>query len=183
MKSWILSLFLFSLITTTAFSADNQQTARMQSSLEEFKEFSEAMEGRWMSEIIWITDWPGYGKKGDTALGYAEWQIGLDGKVVDGRDYAGPGSSRSFIYYDEYKKQITEHVVSSGGNVWIHYIYKNNGEWNYKITGSTGNGKEITGSAIRYISDQGKTHRFIGEMFIDGEDLDPLRDTYRRVGD
>ena len=183
MKSWIFSLFLFSLITTTVFSADNQQPASMQSSLEEFKEFSEAMQGRWMSEIIWITDWPGYGKKGDTALGYAEWAIGLDGKVVDGRDYAGPGSSRSFIYYDEYKKQITEHVVSSGGNVWIHYIYKNNGEWNYKITGSTGNGKEITGSAIRYISDQGKTHRWIGEMFIDGEDLDPLRDTYRRVGD
>jgi len=56
MKFWILSLFCFSLITTTAFSADNQQTSRMQSSSEEFKEFSEAMQGRWMSEIIWITD-------------------------------------------------------------------------------------------------------------------------------
>ena len=95
----------------------------------------------------------------------------------------GPGSGRSFMYYDEYKKQITEHVVTSGGNVWIHYIYKDNGEWNYKITGSTGDGKEITGSAIRYISDQGQTHRWIGEMFIEGEDLDPLRDTYRRIGD
>ena len=183
MKYWILNLLFFLLITTTSFSADNQQTAGLQSSPEEFKEFSEAMQGRWMSEIIQITDWPGYGKKSDTALGYAEWQIGLDGRVIDGRDYAGPGSSRSFIYYDEYKKQITEHVVSSGGNVWIHYIYKNNGEWNYKITGSTGNGKEITGSAVRYISDQGQTHQWVGEMFIDGEDLDPLRDTYRRVGD
>ena len=125
MKFWILSLFCFSLITTTAFSADNQQTSSMQSSPEEFKEFSEAMQGRWMSEIIWITDWPGFGRKGDTVTGYAEWQIGLDGKVVNGREYIGPGSGRSFIYYDEYKKQITEHVVDSGGNVWIHYIYKN----------------------------------------------------------
>jgi hypothetical protein len=62
-------------------------------------------------------------------------------------------------------------------------IYKENGEWNYKITGSTGDGKEITGSAIRYISDQGQTHRWIGEMFIDGEELDPLRDSFRRIGD
>ena len=183
MKYWILNYFCISLISLTAFAADNEQTSDMQSSPEEFREFSEAMQGRWMTEIVWITDWPGFGKKGDTVTGYSEWQIGLDGNVVNGREYAGPGSIRSFIYYDEYKKQITEHVVSSGGNVWVHYIYKNNGEWNYKITGSTGDGKEVTGSAIRYISDQGQTHRWIGEMFIEGEDLDPLRDTYRRIGD
>ena len=122
MKFWILNLFCFSLIATPAFSADNQETSGMQSSPEEFKEFSEAMQGRWMSEIIWITDWPGFGRKGDTVTGYAEWQIGLDGKVVNGREYIGPGSGRSFMYYDEYKKQITEHVVTSGGNVWIDVL-------------------------------------------------------------
>ena len=183
MKYWILNCFYISLISTAAFAADNEQTSDMQSSPEDFREFSEAMQGRWMSEIIWITDWPGFGRKGDTATGYAERQIGLDGKVVHGTEYLGPGSGRSLIYYNEYTKQITEHIVTSGGNVWIHYIYKNNGEWNYKITGSTGDGKEITGSAIRYISDQGQTHRWVGEMFIDGEDLDPLRDTFRRIGD
>jgi 23S rRNA pseudouridine2605 synthase len=62
-------------------------------------------------------------------------------------------------------------------------LLTNDGEWNYKIMGSTGEGKEITGSAIRYISDEGQTHKWIGEMFIDGERLDPLRDTYRRIGD
>ncbi|MDE0745819.1 MAG: hypothetical protein OSB66_08815, partial [SAR202 cluster bacterium] len=130
-----------------------------------------------------INDWPGFGKRGDSVTGYVEYQIGEGGKVINGRYYAGPGSATDLIYYDVGKKQILEHQVSSGGNVWVNIIYKENGEWNYKITGSTGDGKEITGSAIRYISDQGQTQRWIGEMFIDGEELDPLRDSFRRIGD
>ena len=183
MKSWLACLFCLALIATPAFSADNEQMTSMQSTPEEFKEFSQVMQGRWISEIIWITDWPGFGKKGDSVTGYEEYQIGQGGKVISGRGYAGPGSMTSLIYYDVGKKQILDHQVSSGGNVWVMVIYKENGEWNYKITGSTGDGKEITGSAIRYISDQGQTHRWIGEMFIDGEELDPLRDSFRRIGD
>lgn len=179
----ILNLVCISLISTTVFSADNDQDSSLQSTPEEFREFSEAMQGRWMSEIIWINDWPGFGERGDSVTGYAEYQISEDGKVLTGRFYAGPGSATILTYYDEGKKQILEHQVSSGGNVWVNLVYKENGEWNYKITGSTGDGKEITGSAIRYISDQGQTQRYIGEMFIDGEELDPLRDSFRRIGD
>ena len=183
MKTWLTGLFCLTLIATPAFPADNEQMTSMQSTPEEFKEFSQVMQGRWISEIIWITDWPGFGKKGDSVTGYEEYQIGQGGKVINGRGYAGPGSMTSLIYYDVGKKQILDHQVSSGGNVWVMVIYKENGEWNYKITGSTGDGKEITGSAIRYISDQGQTHRWIGEMFIDGEELAPLRDSFRRIGD
>ena len=183
MKHMIMNLFCISLISITAFSAENDQDPILQSTPEEFREFSEAMQGRWMSEIIWINDWPGFGERGDSVTGYAEYQIGEDGKVLTGRFYAGPGSATILTYYDEGKKQILEHQVSSGGNVWVNLVYKENGEWNYKITGSTGDGKEITGSAIRYISDQGQTQRYIGEMFIDGEELDPLRDSFRRIGD
>ena len=183
MKTWSTCLFCLTLIATPAFPADNEQTTSMQSTPEEFKEFSQVMQGRWISEIIWITDWPGFGKKGDSVTGYAEFQIGEDGKVINGREYAGPGSITSLIYYDVGKKQILEHAVSSGGNVWVHLIYIEIGEWNNKITCSTGDGKVVTGSAIRYISDQGQAHRWIGEMFIDGEELDPLRDSFRRIGD
>ena len=183
MKSWLACFFCLALIATPAFPADNEQTTSMQSTPEEFKEFSQVMQGRWISQIIWINDWPGFGKRGDSVTGYAEYQIGEGGKVLNGRFYAGPGSATVLTYYDEGKKQILEHQVSSGGNVWVNLIYKENGEWNYKITGSTGDGKEITGSAIRYISDQGQVQRYTGEMFIDGEDLDPLRDSFRRIGD
>ena len=183
MKPWLTCFFCLTLIATPAFSADNEQAASMQSTPEDFEEFSQVMQGRWISEIIWINDWPGFGERGDSVTGYAEYQISEDGKVLTGRFYVGPGSATILTYYDEGKKQILEHQVSSGGNVWVNLIYKENGEWNYKITGSTGDGKEITGSAIRYISDQGQTQRYSGEMFIDGEELDPLRDSFRRIGD
>ena len=182
MKFWLTGFFCLTLIATPWVSANQEQTTSMQSSLEDFNEFSQVMQGRWISEIIWITDWPGFGERGDTATGYAEFQIAEDGRVITGREYLGPGSMTSLAYYDVGKGQIFQHVVSSGGNVWNNIIYKENGEWNYQIMGSTGDGKEITGSAIRYISDQGQTHRWTGEWFIDGEKLDPLRDTYRRLG-
>ena len=183
MKSWLTGVCCLVLIGSTIVSATQEQATLMESSLEEFHEFSQAIQGRWRSEIIWINDWPGYGKRGDTETGFAEFQISHNGRVVTGREYTGPGSDKSLLYYDVRKKQIIQQVVSSGGNLFTHLIYKNDGEWNYKIMGSTGEGKEITGSAIRYISDEGQTHKWIGEMFIDGEMLDPLRDTYRRIGD
>ncbi|MDP6095367.1 MAG: hypothetical protein QGG67_05160 [Gammaproteobacteria bacterium] len=183
MNFWLAGFCCLALIATSAVSANQEQTTSMQSSLEDFKEFSQAMQGRWISEIVWINDWPGFGKRGDTEIGYTEFQIAQNGRVMTGRGYAGPGSDISLTYYDVGKGQIFQHVVSSGGNVWTHIIYKENDEWNYNIMGSTGDGKEITGSAIRYISDQGQTHRWLGEMFIDGEKLDPLRDSFRRIGD
>ena len=183
MKSWLTGFFCLTSIATPWVSANQEQTTSMQSSLEDFNEFSQVMQGRWIPEIIWITDWPGFGERGDTATGYAEFQIAEDGRVITGREYLGPGSMTSLAYYDEGKRQIFQHVVSSGGNVWNNIIYREGGERNFKVMGSTGDGKEITGSAIRYISDQGQTHRWLGQWFIDGEQLDPLRDTYRRIGD
>ena len=183
MKSWLIGVCCLVLIGFAGVVETEAQAETMQSSLDEFYEFGEVIQGRWVSEIIWINDWPGYGKRGDTDTGYAEYQISHNRRVVTGREYAGPGSDRSLLYYDASKQQIVQQVLSSGGNLFTHLIYKKDGEWNYKIMGSTGEGQEITGSAIRYISDQGQTHRWIGEMFIDGERLDPLRDTYRRIGD
>jgi len=91
--------------------------------------------------------------------------------------------NRSLLYYDVRKKLKIQQVVCSGGNLFIHRIYKKDAEWNYKIMESTGEGKKITGSAIRYIADEGQLHKWIGKIFIDGERLDPLRDTFCRIGD
>ena len=183
MKSWLTGFFCLTLIATPWVSANQEQTTSMQSSLEDFREFSQVMQGRWIADIVWINDWPGFGERGDTVTGYADYQIAENGRVLTGREYLGPGSMTSITYYDVVKKQILSHAVSSGGNVFNNIIYKDNGEWNYKVMGSTADGKELTGSAIRYISDQGQTHRWTGEWFLDGEKLDPLRDTYRRIGD
>jgi len=193
MKSWIptvaltTSCLLGLLFVTstgssaTALAADDNQ--KMQSSPEDFKEFCQAMKGRWIGEVIWITDWPGFGKKGDKVTTYVEWTIGEGGKVLLGRFYGGPGSATFMAHYDARARQIKDRWVSSGGNVWNHLVYKKDGEWHYHTTGSTGDGQEITGSSIRHLSDDGKTQRWMGLWKIDGKALDPLRDVYRRIGD
>ena len=57
------------------------------------------MQGRWISEILWITDWPGFGERVDTSTGYAEYQVAEDGNVLVGerpasRPTAGGGLTK-----------------------------------------------------------------------------------------
>ena len=165
----------------TAKAADGKN--KMQSTKADFKEFCQMMQGRWIGEVIWITDWPGYGKKGDKVTGYEEWTIGEGGQVLQGRFYGGPGSSTGLMHYDAGARQIQGRWVSSGGNVWNQVIYKKDGKWHFETTGSIADGKKIKGSGIRHISDDGKTHRLTGNAKIDGKELDPLRDVWRRIGD
>ena len=155
----------------------------LQSSREDFEEFCRVMEGRWIGDVIWITDWPGFGKKGDKVIAYQEWRVVEGGKGLLGRFYGGPGSGSTLVRYDVRTRQIRDRSVSSGGSVWNHLIYKKDGKWHYKTSGSTGEGKKITGSSIRHISDDGKTHRWLGTWEIDGNKLDPLRHVFRRIGD
>ncbi len=183
MKSWLAGLFCLGIAVPVASLANQDPATSMQSSVDDFREFSRVMQGRWISEIIWITDWPGFGERGDTATGYAEYQIAEDGNVLTGREYQGGGSITSVAYYDPGERRIVQHWVGSGGNVMHFVFYKENGEWNYMLTGTTVDGKTIEGAGIRYITDRGQTHRFSGEWFIDGEKLDPLRDSFRRLGD
>ena len=180
-KQILITLFL-GIMATTAFSGHHEEEKTMQSSFADFEAFSQAMQGRWLSKIIWITDWPGFGKKGDEVTGYAEYQIAEGGKVLNGRMYAGPGTVTVIAYYDEGNKLIKETMVSSGGNVWNNTIFQRNGEWTYHVSGSTGDGKEITGWAKRVFTDDGKQHRWVGQWEIDGIALDPLRDSFRRIG-
>ena len=86
-KQILITLFL-GIISTAAFSGHHEEEKTMQSSFADFEAFSQAMQGRWLSKIIWITDWPGFGKKGDEVTGYAEYQIAEGGKVLNGRMYA-----------------------------------------------------------------------------------------------
>ena len=141
------------------------------------------MQGRWIGEVIWITDWPGFGKKGDKVTAYEEWTIGEGGQVLQVRFYGGPGSVTGLVHYDAGARQIQRRGVSSGGNVWNSIVYKHDGKWHFETTGSIADGKKIKGSGIRHISDDGKTHRLTGNAKIDGKELDPLRDVWRRIGD
>ena len=179
----LMTVALGMLVFTNGFSAHHETEDSMSSSFEDFQSFTHAMQGRWLAKIIWINDWPGFGKKGDEVTGYAEYQMGEGGRVLNGRTYAGPGTLTHLIYYDEGKKMIHETMVSSGGNVWNNTIYKKDGEWNYLVSGSTGEAKKITGTAKRVFSEDGQTNRWLGQWQVDGVALDPLRDSFQRIGD
>ncbi len=156
---------------------------KMQSTRADFTAFCQAMQGRWLGEVIWVTDWPGFGKKGDKVTAYSDFRTSLNGHVLLGRFNGGPGAGTSMFHYDAGKRQIHGRWVSSGGNVWNLVIYKQNGNWHQAETGSTVDGKPISAAIVRHISDDGKTHRLSGTIEVDGKQADPVRDVWRRIGD
>ena len=172
-----------SLVLASYVQAAHHEGKVMKSSFSDYESFVSAMQGRWLAKIIWINDWPGFGKRGDEVTGYAEYQLRDDGRVLNGRTYVGPGSLTHLIYYDEGKQQIQETMVSSGGNVWNNTIYKKNGEWTYRVSGSTGDGDSITGTATREFSADGQRNQWLGQWKVNGVELDPLRDSFQRIGD
>ena len=179
----VLFLTLGLLVVASSVEAGHHDEKAMQSSFSDYQSFADAMQGRWLAKIIWINDWPGFGKRGDEVTGYAEYQFSDDGRVLNGRTYVGPGSLTHLIYYDEGKKKIQETMVSSGGNVWNNTIYKKDGEWTYHVSGSTGDGEAITGTAKREFSADGQRNKWLGQWKVNGVELDPLRDSFQRIGD
>ena len=155
----------------------------MQSTRADFQEFCQAMQGRWIGDLIWITDWPGFGKKGDKVTAYSDYRISHNGNVLQGRFNAGPGLGIGLYHYDAGKKQIEGRWVSSGGSVWNQVIYKKDGQWHNHETGSVADGRPIVMSSIHHFSDDGKTHRRSGSVKVDGKDQEPFQDIFRHIGD
>ncbi len=175
---------LYSMVSVPAINAvEAKAKVKTTSSQKDFKDFCEISKGRWIGEVIWITDWPGFGKKGDKVTAYTDFAVGEGGNVMTGRFYAGPGSGTILVHYDARTRQIWERAISSGGNVWNHLVYKHDGDWHVQTTGSTSDGKKISGHSIRSFTDKGKTQRWSGTWTIDGKKLDPLRDVFRRLDD
>ena len=140
------------------------------------------MQGRWLGEVVWGTDLPGFGKKGDKITGYSDFRISHNGSVMQGRFNAGPGSGIGLYHYDAGKKQIQGRWVSSGGSVWNQVIYKKSGQWHEYETGSVADGRPIVMSSIRQISNDGKTHKRVGSTKIGGKLQDPLQDVWHHIG-
>ena len=193
MKNWTLVAALttccLSGLAWVSFSQSSQTAqaaepaGKMQSTRADFQEFCQAMEGRWIGEVIFVTDWPGFGKKGDKVTAYSDFRISHNGNVLQGRFNAGPGLGIGLYHYDAGKKQIEGRWVSSGGSVWNQVIYKKDGQWHNHETGSVADGRPIVMSSIHHFSDDGKTHRRSGSVKVDGKDQEPFQDIFRHIGD
>ncbi|MBI4625731.1 MAG: hypothetical protein HY736_21235 [Verrucomicrobia bacterium] len=164
------------LIALTALPAFGQQSTR-----EDFKEFCQAMAGRWLGDVTWIMDWPGFGKRGDKVTAYAENKIAEDGHALHLRFFGGPGSGSSMAVYDAGAKQIRWSGGDSGGTTFVSIVSKQNGKWASAETGSHADGTKYEGKYTVTISDGGNTHTWAGSTKITGKKADELKDVWRRV--
>lgn len=152
-----------------------------QATREDFKEYCQAMVGRWVGDVTWIADWPGVGKRGDKVTAYTEIKASEDGHAVLGRFFGGVASSAWIVVYDAGAKQIRNSGVDSGGTAWVAILYKKDGKWMSAETGSLPDGAKYDGLFSVAISDNGNTHRWTGAMKLPGKKTDELNEVWRRV--
>lgn len=152
-----------------------------ESTREDFREFCEAIQGRWVGDVTWVADWPGFGKKGDKVTAYFEGKIAEDGHALVGRFFGGTGSGTSLIIFDAGAKQIKWIGVDSAGGVSHDIIYKDGKKWVDKSVGSKADGTKTEYLSTITISNNGNTHTWTGSGKVGGEKVDDQHDVWRRV--
>jgi len=172
----LVSLSTALLAAVLASSALAQESTR-----EEFKEFCQAMQGRWVGEVTWVTDWPGFGKRGEKVTAYWEARLAEDGNAVIGRFFAGNGSSTSLICFDGGAKQIRWTDVDSGGTVGQSIVYKKEGKWRTKSEGSLADGTKTRFTSTATISEDGNTWTWEGSGTVGDKPAADRHDVWRRV--
>ena len=172
-------LFLAFVLICSPLVAEDKTATR-----KEFDEFARLMTGRFASEIKLIHDWPGHKKKrGDVIAG-----IRIVSKVADGSafmvtDAAGTGIGKELCVYNAATKRIESLIVFTGGTV-MHVVTwkKSSDKWNWVLTGSLEDGKEIKGRGYWEAKNKGKQLHLISDDFtIGGKSADKLHDKYIRV--
>ncbi len=118
------------LITTLLLLSTGSGGVAQQSTFADFEAYRDAMVGRWVGEVTWITDWPGQGKKGEKTIGHVENRSEADGRVLSLSFYGGSGTSRSIVVFDAATGRIVETGSDSGGTTWVCSISRQAGEWN-----------------------------------------------------
>ena len=160
-------------LTSPAFAQD--------SSRKDFQEFCQALEGRFVGEVTWVTDWPGIGKKGEKVTCYFEGRIAEDGNVLTGRWYGGAGSGTGQYYFDAAAKQINYLWINSGGAFERGILYKKDGHWVETGSGSLADGRKTAHTSTLAITDNGNTHTYTGSGTVRDEKTDDRHDVWRRV--
>ncbi len=141
------------------------------------------MQGRWVGDVVWVTDWPGLGKKGDRVKCYLEAKIVEDGNAMTGRFFGGGGSATWITVYDAASKRIRETIVDSGESMTDSVVHKKNGKCINDQTGSTSDGKRFRSELAITVSDNGNKHSWSGTTTVEGQPADECQDVWIRVSD
>jgi hypothetical protein len=157
------------------------QVFAQESTSQDFQEFCQAWEGRWVCDMALVTDSPGIGKKDEKFTAYADCKVAHDGNAMICKGYGGKGSNTWIVVYDAGNKQIRGLWVTSGGDVSHSILYKKGDKWIEKCRGSQADGTKTQVTFTVTISDSGKTHTWTGTSTIGGKEMDEKTNVWHRV--
>jgi hypothetical protein len=152
-----------------------------ESTREDFQDFCRAWEGRWVGNVTWVADLPGFGKKAEQVTAYADCTVAEDGNAMICRYYGGDGSATWIVVYDAGDKQIKSLWVTSGGILAHDTLYKKGDKWIVRGHGSHPDGTKTEATQTVTITDSGNTHTWKGSVTIGGKKADEVHDVWRRV--
>lgn len=154
MKTFANLLILFVLTNFSLADEKNQH----KSSPEEFKEFCEQMEGRWITQQKVTTVWPKLGfRQGDTLTHYADFQRDLDGIVLVAHHKFGNLKWRVTYHYDAVNSRICSNGNGSNGFWSRSFVWQTSKrKFAYSLEGGQSNGQDFSSSGTMTISVDGK---------------------------
>ena len=147
----------------------------------DFQKYCSVLEGRWIGNVTWVTDWPGFGKKGDKITAYFEARRSEDGNAVITRFLAGPGSETGLVFYDPADKKIRSVTVSSGGTVFRATLTPVGDNWRHHIDVTLPDGTKGQVKTVITITDGGKTGTWELNGKVGDDVIKDQKDIWRRV--
>ena len=155
------------------------------SSLQDFYEFCDLFEGRWMRDVILIADWPGVGlSRGEQLTGYDSFTKQLDGELLQWRSSVGESDFTAIFHWDSGSSTIQFTAYNSSGAMH-HATGWKVGEGHYTFNLDRAferDGRRLKGQINFVFEKDGRVIRFQGNgLKLGGEKLDPLRDVFRKI--
>ncbi|MCS7471583.1 hypothetical protein NZK35_33460 [Stieleria sp. ICT_E10.1] len=165
---------------STVAVAEHHETATR----EDFVALGKLQVGRWVGDITFIADWPGEELgKGDKVVAYTEYKWSADKNLIEREQDLGNSQIKQFFFYDAPAERIRfTWISSSGGSLVGHCWKKSDLVFGWRITsGGMADGRVQTGEGETVFSSDRMTHSIKGSSKLDGKDLAPLNDVYKRL--
>ena len=155
-----------------------QETTR-----EDFKNWCSQLEGRWIGDVTFVTDWPGSGKKGDKVTAYWQGRVSEDGNVMVTKFIGGSGSTTGLMYYDAAAKRISWTHVGSGGVVVQSTLWPDGDKWIENVDLTLPDGTKGRMKCIFIFTDSGKTFTIHFNGKVGDDVIKDQKDVWRRVSE
>jgi len=165
-------------VAILASPAFSQETSR-----EDFQRYGNMMVGRWIGDVTLVADLPGFGKKGDKLIVHLSIRWISDRNGLEGEAFAGPGTGRSFLFWDPAAKRIKEYRIDSGGTTTSIEIRREDGKWLWRSCGHLRDETPFEAQGEILVSEDAKTFTYVGKGTMGGRPTVPLNDVFRKVSD